>query len=192
VETAHSKNDAHVRRSLNSIRELTILGLEFVSFTVNRAPIYSLTRNTGTCQGGANLPFALVIEEPGDFRSSVMALLREHGWLAHGVSRAEEARRILIHIPYDLVVLDSELCGIDFSRYLQDSTERRALRVVVIASSRNSRLHTELAEHAAVLVKRSNLKEELAQLLGNPDWISQCSWMAGDTGMKIAEHVVID
>ena len=50
---------------------------------------------------------------------------------------AEEAFKILAHIPYNLIVLDSELpglCGIDFVRILQNSREWRTIRVAVITS----------------------------------------------------------
>jgi len=93
--------------------------------------------NTRKYQNRLNLSFALVIEEALNFRNSVMALLREHGWLVHGTSRAEEAFSILAHIPYDLIVLDSELpgiSGIDFVRILQNSREWRTIRVAVITS----------------------------------------------------------
>jgi hypothetical protein len=64
--------------------------------------------------------FALVVEEVANFRNSVMALLRQRGWLVHGTNCAEEALRLLAHIPYNLIVLDSELPGmgwIDLVRY---------------------------------------------------------------------------
>ena len=53
-----------------------------------------------------------------------MALLRQRGWLVHGTNCAEEALRLLAHIPYNLIVLDSELPGmgwIDLVRMLQNA-----------------------------------------------------------------------
>jgi hypothetical protein len=78
--------------------------------------------STRVNQSPTNLSFALVIEKAAGFRDSVMTLLREHGWLVHGISRAEEAFNILAHIPYGLIVLDAELLGtggIDFVRFVR-------------------------------------------------------------------------
>src|SRR5580700_3444623 len=81
------------------------------------------------------LKFALVIEEAGDLRDSLLALLRGHGWLVHAVSRAEQAFSILVHIPYNVIVLDSELpgmCATDFVRILRDSREWQHVCLFVI------------------------------------------------------------
>jgi CheY-like chemotaxis protein len=59
-----------------------------------------------------------------NLRNSIVAFLRERGWLVHGRNCAEEALRLLAHIPYSLIVVDSELPGmggIDFGRVLQNS-----------------------------------------------------------------------
>jgi DNA-binding response OmpR family regulator len=117
------------------------------------SPIWS-TRNY---QDRINLSFALVIEQAAGFRNSVMALLRERGWLVHGTSHAEKAFSILAHIPYDLIVLDSELpgmCGIDFVRILQNSREWRMIRVVVITSSDSPSLASQVAKCGAFLARR--------------------------------------
>ena len=65
--------------------------------------------------------YALVIEEMDSVRMSIVNVLRAQGWFVHGIRRAEEAFHILAHIPYNLVVIDSELPGIggiDFVRIL--------------------------------------------------------------------------
>jgi CheY-like chemotaxis protein len=113
--------------------------------------------------------FALVVEEVADFRNSVMALLRERGWLVHGTNGAEEALRLLAHIPYSLIVLDSELPGmggVDFVRILQNSREWPAMRVVVIASCGSPSLQSEVDECGAFLASKSNWEVDLFGFLG--------------------------
>jgi DNA-binding response OmpR family regulator len=126
--------------------------------------------NTRKYQNRLNLSFALVIEEALNFRNSVMALLREHGWLVHGTSRAEEAFSILAHIPYDLIVLDSELpgiSGIDFVRILQNSREWRTIRVVVITSPDSPSFACQVAECGAFLARRSRWEDDLFEFLAS-------------------------
>jgi DNA-binding response OmpR family regulator len=126
--------------------------------------------NTRKYQNRLNLSFALVIEEALNFRNSVMALLREHGWLVHGTSRAEEAFSILAHIPYDLIVLDSELpgiSGIDFVRILQNSREWRTIRVVVITSPDSQSFASQAAECGAFLARRSRWEDDLFEFLAS-------------------------
>jgi DNA-binding response OmpR family regulator len=82
------------------------------------------------------LNFALVVEEAAYLRNAVIALLREQGWLAHGVNDGERALSILAHIPYRLIVLSSELPGIaatDFVWTLRSSRKWQAIRLVVIS-----------------------------------------------------------
>jgi DNA-binding response OmpR family regulator len=124
--------------------------------------------NTRRYQNRLNLSFALVIEESFNFRNSVMAILREHGWLVHGTSRAEEAFSILAHIPYDLIVLDSELpriSAIDFVRILQNSREWRTIRVAVITSSDSPSFASQVAECGAFLASRSRWEDDLCEFL---------------------------
>ena len=120
-----------------------------------------------------NFSAALVIEEAGSFRNLIMALLRERGWLVHGVSRVEEAFGILAHIPYDLVVVDSELpgmCGMDFVRILQNSREWRTIRLVVITGSNSGSLAGQLAECGAFLARRSKCEHDLFEFLAAKTW----------------------
>ncbi len=115
-----------------------------------------------------NSPFALVIEETESLRRPIVALLRERDWLVHGISRAEEAFNILAHIPYDLIVLDSELpglCGIDFVRILQNSREWRTIRLVVITSSKSASFASQIAQCGAFLARRSRWEDDLLEFL---------------------------
>jgi CheY-like chemotaxis protein len=112
----------------------------------------------------SRLKFALVIGEANYLRHSVIALLREHGWLVHGVQRAEQALTILVHIPYNLIVLDSELPGMgapDLVRMLRHSRERQTIRLVVINNSESANWESQVAECDAFLAKRSTWQDDL-------------------------------
>jgi CheY-like chemotaxis protein len=112
----------------------------------------------------SRLNFALVIGEANHHRRSVIALLREHGWLVHGVGRAEQALSILVHIPYNLIVLDSELPGMgapDFVRMLRRSREWQTIRLVVINNSESAIWENQVAERDAFLVRRSTWQDDL-------------------------------
>jgi CheY-like chemotaxis protein len=115
-----------------------------------------------------NFSFALVIEEAADFRNLVMTLLRGRGWLVHGTSRAEDAFSILAHIPYGLIVVDSELpgiCGIDFIRILKNSREWRTIRLVVITSCNSPNFTSRVTEFGAFLARRPRWEDDLLELL---------------------------
>ncbi|MBV9272308.1 MAG: response regulator [Verrucomicrobia bacterium] len=128
------------------------------------------------------LNFALVVEEKERLRSSIVTLLRERGWLVHGISRAEQAFVILAHIPYSLIILDSELPGIGgggLARIIRNSGDWRPVRLVVITSSEAQTVATGLAQCGAILVRRSRWQEDLDGCLsdcqGNPKTTSNCS-----------------
>jgi CheY-like chemotaxis protein len=124
--------------------------------------------NTRTYQDRIDFSFALVVEEAPNFRNSVMALLRERGWLVHGTNGAEEALRLLAHIPYNLIVLDSELPGmggIDFVRILRNSRGWRAIRVVVIGGSSSPSLQSQIGECGAFVASKSSWDIDLLELL---------------------------
>jgi len=124
---------------------------------------------TGNTRHRSNqLKFALVIEEAGDLRDSLLALLRGYGWLVHAVGRAETAFSILAHIPYNVIVLDSELpgmCATDFVRILRDSKEWQDVRLVVINNSKSANFERHLADADAFLVRRSMWKDDLFEFL---------------------------
>src|ERR1700739_2352444 len=130
--------------------------------------MYSRIRNRRTDQNRIDFSFALVIEEVADFRNSIMALLRERGWLVHGTNCAEEALRLLAHIPYSLIVVDAELPGmggIDFDRVLQSSREWRAIRVVVIGSSSRPSLQGRVGKSGAYQASKSSWESDLFEFL---------------------------
>ena len=130
--------------------------------------------NTRTYQNRTDFSFALVVEEVANFRNSVMALLRERGWLVHGTNGAEEALRLLAHIPYNLIVADSELPGmggIDFGRVLQHSREWRAIRVVVIGSSSSPSLQGRVGECGAFQAGKSSWESDLLEFLATEEGV---------------------
>ena len=130
--------------------------------------MHSRIWNTRSDEKRMAFSFALVVEEVATFRNSVMALLRERGWLVHGTNGAEEALRLLAHIPYSLIVLDAELPGmggVDFVRMLQNSREWPAIRVVVITSSASPSLQSEVEECGAFVTSKSRWKIGLFEFL---------------------------
>ena len=131
--------------------------------------------NTRTYQNRTDFSFALVVEEVANFRNSVMALLRQRGWLVHGTNGAEEALRLLAHIPYSLIVLDSELPGMggtDFVRMLQNSREWPPIRIVVINSSTRPSLQTRVGESGAFLASKSSWEIDLFEFLAAQEGVS--------------------
>ena len=113
--------------------------------------------------------FALVIRRAGRLRNSVTTLLRRHGWLVHAVNHPEQAFGVLAHIPYNLIVLDSELpelCLTDFVRLLGRFGGCQTIRVVVINNSENINLESRLAECGAFLARRTMWQDDLSGFLG--------------------------
>jgi CheY-like chemotaxis protein len=114
------------------------------------------------------LKFALVIEEAEKLRNSIVTFLRQCGWLVHGISRAKQAFSILPHIPYNLIVLDSDLpgmCTSDVVQIIRSASEWQPVRIVVISESELANLVTELAAFDAFLVRRSIWEEDLTEWL---------------------------
>jgi CheY-like chemotaxis protein len=127
-----------------------------------------------------DLNFALVIETAGNLRNSIIALLRGQGWLVHGVSRAEQAFSILHHIPYSLIVLDSELpeiCPLDFVRILR-ACRSQTIRLVVINGPESPALEEQIEDGDAFLVRRSMWEDDLFGFLvayqGEPPASANC------------------
>src|SRR5882757_1733468 len=103
--------------------------------------------------GPLKFRFALVIEEADSLRMSLVNVLKAQGWHVHGIGRAERAFHILPHIPYSLIVIDSDLpgiSGIDFVRILRDSengerfswSSLQARRVLLLPIKSRSTAHS--------------------------------------------------
>jgi DNA-binding NtrC family response regulator len=116
--------------------------------------------------------FALVIEEADSLRLSLVKVLKAQGWYVHGICRAEQAFHILAHIPYRLIVIDSDLpgmCGIDFVRILHNSREWREIQLVVITSSQSVAFASQIAEFGAFLARKSRWQDDLFNFLSGHD-----------------------
>ena len=74
----------------------------------------------------------------------------------------------MAHIPYNLIVLGSELPGIgvtDFVRILQNSREWHAIRLVVINNSEGASWEEQIADSGAFLARRSMWQDDLSGFL---------------------------
>lgn len=116
---------------------------------------------------------ALVIEEAGIFSSGIVRFLRKEGWMVHAVRRAQQALPLLVYIPYQLIVIDYQmpgLNGIDFARLLHRSRGWRRTPLVVITNSLTAALASQAEESGALLARRSTWAEDLSSILARlPD-----------------------
>ena|SRR5215469_4370641 len=113
---------------------------------------------------------ALVIEQSDVLRRFMVEHLKNRGWIVHGIKRAEQALPVLQHIPYHLIVIDSEISGttaIEFARIIHESGKWRATQLVIIRGSRCRSSLEEFSECGAFVVKRSVWREELSKLFAN-------------------------
>jgi CheY-like chemotaxis protein len=123
---------------------------------------------------------ALVIDESILVRGELVAYLKERGWIAHGLKRVDQALPLLKCIPYHLLVVDSNLSGmnpINFVRRLQNSEEWSRIPLVFITDSTSK---TAPAGHNIAGIQsvrrsawRSDLTNILAQLEGRGHWKRQ-------------------
>lgn len=144
--------------------------------------MYSRTQNLQ--EGETNRPFgssnlnikrldfrsALVIEQSDVLRHSIVEYLKNRGWIVHGIRRGEQALPVLQHIPYHLIVIDREICGmtaVEFARIIRESGKWQATQLVVITGLRGRPSATELPECGAFLIRRSVWREELSKLFWN-------------------------
>jgi CheY-like chemotaxis protein len=137
-----------------------------VRTALEAAHTHSQMRNTQ--QPSSQFKFALVIEESDNLRNSVVTLLREYGWLVHGIRRAEQAVSILRHIPYGLIVFGSELpgmCAMELAQILRNSRKWGTMRFVVITNSKSRNVESQIVECGACLARRSMWEEDLSGLL---------------------------
>jgi CheY-like chemotaxis protein len=113
---------------------------------------------------------ALVIEKSDALRRSIVQHLKNKGWIVHGIRRAEQALPVLRHIPYHLILIDSELSGMtatQFARVIHESGKFQATQLVIITGSPGRYSAAELTECAAFLARRPNWKDDLSRLLAN-------------------------
>ena len=119
-----------------------------------------------------NFRCGLVIVEADALRDFIVQLLRKQGWLVHGIRRAEQALNILAHIPYELIIIDSEVAetsGIDDVRSLQNAREWLTIKLVFITSSQSTGLTAEITDRGAFLARKSEWKDDLRRVLSAYD-----------------------
>jgi DNA-binding response OmpR family regulator len=115
-----------------------------------------------------NFRTALVIADDCDLRNSVVQNLKDEGWIVHGLRRAEHGLSIVVHIPYELIVLDCELPGFDgkdFVRLLHDAREWHAIHLVALTNCISAPLATELAHLGAFVARKEAWSDDLSHFL---------------------------
>ena len=86
----------------------------------------------------------------------------------HGMNRVELAVPILAHIPYSLIVIDSDLLGPtnkEFTRALYNTRQWRTVSPVVLTDSHSRLFDTELMELGAIAARKSAWKDDLSRFL---------------------------
>src|ERR1700733_1058811 len=116
-----------------------------------------------------NLQAALVIAGDNGLRKCIVNHLRREGWIVHGIPKAEHALPILAHIPYQLIIVDCELPGIDagdFVHLLHNAAEWRGLHLVALRNSISTPLAGGLDNLGAFSTSREAWSDDLAHFLG--------------------------
>jgi DNA-binding response OmpR family regulator len=129
-----------------------------------------------------NLRIALVIEPEDEFRRSAVQFLRSHGWIVHGVRRAEHAFPVLTQIPYNLIVICSELTGmptVEFVRILSNSKEWRTISLIAITKPSSRALNVELETSGVFLANKPTWKNDVPRFLAAFDQPFDCGQMIG-------------
>jgi DNA-binding response OmpR family regulator len=119
-----------------------------------------------------NFRCALVIVATDDLRMFIVELLREQGWLAHGIRQAEQAFKLLAHIPYELIVIDSDVAetsGTDNVRSLQSAREWLKVKLVFITNSRSTGCAAEITDRGAFPTREPKWKDDLCRFLAACD-----------------------
>jgi DNA-binding response OmpR family regulator len=115
-----------------------------------------------------NFCTALVIANDCGLRKAVVQHLKHEDWIVHGITTAEHALPILAHIPYELIIVDCELAGIDgrdFVRILHNAREWRAIRLVALTNCISAPLAKELVRRGAFPVRKEAWSDDLAYFL---------------------------
>ena len=116
-----------------------------------------------------NFRSALVIVEEYNLRGFIIQLLRKRGWLVHGIRQTEQALSLLPHIPYELVIIDCEMPGIDYLRRLQNAGKWLTMKLVFILSSQSAGFAGDLAERGVFLARKSRWEDDLCGYLSAYD-----------------------
>jgi hypothetical protein len=88
--------------------------------------------------------------------------------MVHGIGSAERVFPILAHIPYELIIIDGELPGIDkeFGRLVEDARAWRAIDLIILSNRKSAPLAKELAHLGALSARKHAWSEDLFGLLG--------------------------
>ena len=125
-----------------------------------------------------NLKVALVIEPEDELRRSAVRFLRSRGWIVHGLRRADHAFPVLTQIPYNLIVIGSELTGmttVEFVRILGDSKKwLRTISLIAIAEASTRTLTAELETFGVFLANRGTWKSDMPRFLRTLDSSFDC------------------
>ena len=111
---------------------------------------------------------ALVIEKKESLRRQIVQFLKNRGWIVHGVSRVEQAIPVLPSIPYQLIVIDSELLKPTynaFTRALHKTKPWRMIPPVVLTDTEGLDCDPILPKLGAIVARRSAWKNELSEIL---------------------------
>jgi DNA-binding response OmpR family regulator len=111
---------------------------------------------------------ALVIGKAHARRRTIVQFLKNQGWLVHGIDRVELAVPILPHIPYQLIVIDSELLRSpdkEFARALQKTKRWRTISPIVLTDSHSRASDMPLMELDAIPARKSAWKDDLSSFL---------------------------
>jgi DNA-binding response OmpR family regulator len=111
---------------------------------------------------------ALVIGKANALRRTIVQFLKNQGWLVHGMDRVELAVPILPHIPYQLIVIDSELLrspNKEFTRALHKTRQWRTISPVVLTDSHRRASDMALMELGAIPARKSAWNDDLSSFL---------------------------
>jgi CheY-like chemotaxis protein len=117
-----------------------------------------------------NLRAALVIADDCRLRKSIVQQLKHEGWIVHGITKVEEALPILPHIPYQLIIVDCELPGIDgkdFVHLLHDTGAWRVIRLVALTNCVGAPLAPGLAQMGAFPASKDAWPDVLSHFLSH-------------------------
>jgi PleD family two-component response regulator len=115
-----------------------------------------------------NFRAALVVVDDCDLRNPIVLNLRDQGWIVHGIRSAERVFPILAHIPYELIIIDDGLPGIDnkeCGRFVYDARAWQAVHLVMLITRKSAPLAKELAHLGALSARKHAWSEDLSGYL---------------------------
>lgn len=132
------------------------------------------TLNSGSLAGAQRGPRVLVVDDEENLNWGIVTSLRREQYAADGALTAEDARRRMTDLPYDCVISDIQMPGIDGFQLLTWIREQRPqVRVIMMtafgsASVRQEALRSGVAAYLEKPFDLSVLKHELRKALETP------------------------